>query len=267
DRPVSPTLLAAAAATSVFPPWMALVIANLGFGLIGVAIYDRLRHLDEVLWDTGPSPVMVLWAVIGGVVALSAAMVGITRATRLGRHRWLSWVGLPLAAAAVVAAWSAGNLVPRVIDVVGYLSIPLFALTLTTTGEVILVVTAAMAGTATAPYAQSARAKGLTPGMIRRRHAGRATLLPAISRMTASLPYALGGLVIVESAFATIGARSIDIPGLSSVIFYSGFQQRNSPVAVGGVIAIGVIALVVRLIVDVAHIALDPRISSEAAVG
>jgi peptide/nickel transport system permease protein len=267
DHPVSPTLLAAATATSIFPPWLALVIANLGFGLIGATIYDRLRHLDEVLWDTGPAPVVVLWAVVSGVLVISAALIWITRLTRLGRLRWLRWVGLGLVVGAVIATWSAVDLLPRIVDVVGYLSIPLFALTLTTTGDVILVVAAAMAGTAAAAYSHAARAKGLTPGMIRRRHAGRATLLPSISRMAVSLPYALGGLVIVESAFSSIGARSIAIPGLSSVIFYAGFQQRNSPVAVGGVVAIGVIALVVRLIVDVAHVVLDPRISSEAVVG
>ena len=162
-------------------------------------------------------------------------------------------------------AWWQFGLIPRIIDLAGFLSIPLFALTLTTAGEVILVVSAAMTGTADAPYSHAARAKGLSPGMIRRRHAGRATLLPAISRMAASLPYALGSLVIVERAFASIGARSVQIPGLSSTIFLSGFQQRNTPLAIGGVVAIGVIALIVRLIVDVAHLALDPRVTAEAS--
>ncbi|HUP17651.1 MAG TPA: ABC transporter permease subunit, partial [Acidimicrobiia bacterium] len=262
---VSPTLMAAAAATSVFPPWMALVIANVGFTVIGVTMYDRLRHLDEVMWDTPPAPVNVLWWVIAGLLLAGIAMVWISRTVRLGRHRWLRWLGPPILLALVVGAWWQFGLIPRIVDVVGFLSIPLFALTLTTAGEVILVVAAAMTGTADAPYSHAARAKGLSPGMIRHRHAGRATLLPAISRMAASLPYALGGLVIVERAFASIGARSVQIPGLSSTIFLTGFQQRNTPLAVGGVVAIGVIALIVRLIVDVVHLALDPRVTAEAA--
>ena len=265
NRPVSPTLMAAAAATSVFPPWMALVIANIGFTVIGVTMYDRLRQLDEVMWDTPPAPVNVLWWVITGLLVAGIAMVWISRTVRLGRHRWLRWLGPPVLLALVIGAWWQFGLIPRIVDVVGFLSIPLFALTLTTAGEVILVVAAAMTGTADAPYSHAARAKGLSPGMIRRRHAGRATLLPAISRMAASLPYALGGLVIVERAFASIGARSVHIPGLSSTIFLTGFQQRNTPLAVGGVVAIGVIALIVRLIVDVVHLALDPRVTAEAA--
>lgn len=267
NRPVSPTLMAAATATSIFPPWMALVIANVGFTVVGVTVYDRLRNLDEVMWDTPPSPVNVLWWVIAGLLATGITMVWLARTVRLGRHQWLRWLGPPLLLAIVITAWWQFGLLARIIDLIGFLSIPLFALTLTTAGEVILVVSAAMTGTADAPYSHAARAKGLSPGMIRRRHAGRATLLPAISRMAASLPYALGGLVIVERAFASVGSRSVIIPGLSSTIFLSGFQTRNTPLAVGGVVAIGVIALFVRLIVDVVHLALDPRVTAEASGG
>jgi ABC-type dipeptide/oligopeptide/nickel transport system permease component len=266
NRPVSPTLMAAATATSIFPPWLALVIANVGLTIIGVTGYVRLRNLDDVMWDTPPSPVNVLWWVIAGLLAAGITMVWLARTVRLGRHRWLRWLGPPLLLGIVITAWWQFGLLPRIIDLLGILSMPLFALTLTTTGEVILVVSAAMAGTADAPYSHAARAKGLSPGMIRRRHAGRATLLPAISRMAASLPYTLGGLVILERAFASVGSGSVMIPGLSSTIFLSG-QTRNTPLAVGGVIAIGVIALFVRLIVDVVHLALDPRVTAEASGG
>lgn len=265
DRPLSPTLVAAATAASVFPPWMALIIANIGFSAIGASTYDRLRNLDEIMWDSPPSPVQVLWWVIAGIVVFGIGFVWIVRLTRLGRHPWLRWVGSPLLGLAVVGGWTATGLAPRIVDLLGFISLPLLALTLTATGEVTLVVAAAMAGTASSPYSLSARAKGLSPAMIRRRHAGRATLLPAISRLAASLPVALGGLVIVERAFASLGSRSIGIPGLSSVIFFAGFQQRNTPLAVGAVIAIGFLALIVRLALDVVHIALDPRIETEAS--
>jgi ABC-type dipeptide/oligopeptide/nickel transport system permease component len=265
DHSVSPILMGAATAASVFPPWMALIIANVGFSLIGAGIYDRLRNLDEIMWDTPPAPVTVLWYVIGGVVVIAAGMVWLSRHTRLGRSPGIRWIGLPILVSAVVGAWSAMKLLPRIVDLVGFITLPLIALTLTATGEVIMVVAAAMAGSAKAAYSKTARAKGLSIGMIRRRHAGRATLLPAISRLAASLPVALGGLVIVERAFASVGARSVNVPGLSSVIFFSGFQQRNTPLAVGAVVAIGVVGLIVRLGLDVVHVALDPRIDNEAA--
>jgi peptide/nickel transport system permease protein len=268
DRNLSPTLLAAATATSIFPPWLALMVINLVLAVTGFEFYDRLRHLDELTWAAPPTPTTVLWVVAGGVAAAGMALVGVARANRLGRLGW----GGPLAALAVPAvvvwAWSALGFLPRIVDLVGFISLPLAALTLTATGEVILVVAAAMTGTAAAPYSQSARAKGLTPAMVRRRHAGRATLLPAISRLAAGLPYALGGLVIIEYAFGDVlGIRAIHLTGLSSVIFFSGFQQRNTPLAIGALVAIGVFALLVRILVDVIHVALDPRLEPESGIG
>jgi peptide/nickel transport system permease protein len=274
DRPLSPTLLAAATASSIFPPWLALLIVNVVLTLVGVQFYDTLRNLDEFMWDTPPFPNTVLWLVVAGLLAAGLLLVAVTRLSRLGRRRWLVWASWLLVPAGVVGFWATQEILPRIVDLLGFISLPLLALSMTVAGDVILVVAAAMAGSSTAAYTHTARAKGLTTAMIRRRHAGRATLLPAISRLAAGLPYALGGLVIIESAFSggigvfnPLGIRSFDFIGLSSVIFYQGFQMRDTPVSIGALIAIGVLALVVRLIVDVVHVALDPRVEAEAGVG
>ena len=74
DRPVSVTLLAAATASSIFPPWLALLIINLALTVVGFEFYVRLGNLDEVMWDTPPFPNTVLW------------LVAIARASRLGRN-------------------------------------------------------------------------------------------------------------------------------------------------------------------------------------
>ena len=274
DRALSPTLVAAATASSIFPPWLALLIINLALTVLGFGFYDQLRNLDEIMWDTPPSPNTVLWLVVAGVLVAGLLLVAIARITRLGRLRWTKRASCLLIPAAIVGTWAALGIIPRVVDLLGFISLPLLALAITAAGEVILVVAAAMAGTARAPYTQAARAKGLSTAMIRRRHAGRATLLPAISRLAAGLPYALGGLVIVESAFSggigvfqPLGARSLEFVGLSSIIFFQGFQQRDTPIAIGALIAIGMLALAVRLIVDVVHVALDPRVEPESGVG
>jgi peptide/nickel transport system permease protein len=265
DHRLSPTLVAAAAATSIFPPWLALMIANVGFGLIGVTLYDRLRNLDEVMWDTGPDAATVLWLLVGGIVVAFALSVLLRRQAGLARFVWLHRAATPITFSALVGVIWLSGLLPRSADLLGYLTMPLAAFSLTMTGEVILVVAAAMTGTRTAPYTESARAKGLTEAAIRKRHAGRATLLPAISRMAVSLPYTLGGLMIVEAAFAQVGARGVPVPGLSSTLLM-GFQQRNTPVVVGAVVAVGLVSLVVRLCVDLLHVVLDPRIEVEPAV-
>jgi ABC-type dipeptide/oligopeptide/nickel transport system permease component len=226
------------------------------------------------MWDTPPFPNTVLWLLVGGVLLAGLLLVAVARASRLGRKPWLvrgCWLLIP---AAIVGTWATLGILPRMVDLIGFISLPVLALGITAAGEVILVVAAAMVGSSTAPYTQTARAKGLSTAMIRRRHAGRATLLPALSRLAAGLPYALGGLVIIESAFSggigvfnPLGARSFDFVGLSSIIFFQGFQQRDTPIAIGALVAIGLLALIVRLIVDVVHVALDPRVEAESGVG
>jgi peptide/nickel transport system permease protein len=193
DRPLSPTLVGAAVASSIFPPWLALLIINLALTVVGFEFYDRLRNLDEVMWDTQPFPTTVLWLVVAGVLVAGLLLVAVARASQLGRKPWLVRAGWLLIPATLVGAWATFGILPRIVDLLGFISLPLLALAITAAGEVILVVAAAMAGSSKAPYTQAARAKGLSTAMIRRRHAGRATLLPAISRLAAGLPYALGG--------------------------------------------------------------------------
>lgn len=266
DHRLSPTLIAAATATSIFPPWLAVVIANVGFDFIGSAMYDRLRNLDQVMWDTGPAPHVVLWWLVGGVVGAVLLLVYLRRLTGLSHHRWMQAQAAPIVIVLLALSLGIGGLLPRVVDLLGYITLPLIALSMTMTGEVTLIVAAAMTGTRDAPYSVSARAKGLPEGSIRNRHAGRATLLPAISRMAASLPYVLGSLVIVETSFAVVGSRGVAIPGVSAAILSFG-ALRNTPVVVGTIIAIGFVALAIRTLIDLVHIALDPRITAEAALG
>jgi peptide/nickel transport system permease protein len=79
--------------------------------------------------------------------------------------------------------------------------------------------------------------------------------------MAAGVPLMIGGLVIFESAFASLASLSVGFPGLSSVLFGS-LQERNTPVSMGGLVVIGLITLVVRLLIDLVQLALDPRIEA-----
>jgi peptide/nickel transport system permease protein len=56
DRPVSPILIAGAALTSLFPPWLALLMVKLVTDVAGFGWWDRMRNLDEKLWDLPPTP-------------------------------------------------------------------------------------------------------------------------------------------------------------------------------------------------------------------
>jgi ABC-type dipeptide/oligopeptide/nickel transport system permease component len=233
-------------------------MVNLAANVAGFEWWDRMRNLDEIIWDLPPSPATVLWMALATVMAFAAVAVLIAR---YRRRAWPAWGLGFLAAAAAAFVWNEAGMVPRLADLLGVLLLPVTAVALTATGEVMLVVAAACAGVSKSDFVLTTKAKGLRPAAIRSRHVGRVALMPALSRLAAGVPLMIGGLVIFETAFASLGSLSVGLPGLSSVLFGS-FGQRNTPRAMGGLVVIGLITLVVRLIIDLVQIALDPRIDA-----
>jgi peptide/nickel transport system permease protein len=132
-------------------------------------------------------------------------------------------------------------------------------------GDIILVISAAMDGLSQSDFVLTARAKGLSDRQVRNRHAGRIALLPALARLAANLPFALGGLVIVEASFARLGGYRISIPGVSSILFGS-LRQRDLLMTMGGLVLVGVITLVLRIALDLLVVRLDPRVHLEKVV-
>ncbi len=120
-----------------------------------------------------------------------------------------------------------------------------------TYGEVVVVTKAAMDDSVHEDYVHVARAKGLTAKRVRDHHAARAALLPILSRFTVSIPYFLTGLAILEAVF--------DGVGLGTLIF-DAVAIQDTPVIVGSLFVVGLITLILRVLLDVLHAALDPRI-------
>jgi peptide/nickel transport system permease protein len=182
------------------------------------------------------------------------------------RPRKVLWARISRAMVPVVAVliwWQAGILM-HAFDLLGFFILPVLVLFLLSVGDVVLVVAASMDGLSDSDFALTARAKGLTSKQVRDRHAGRVALLPALSRLTANLPFALGGLVIIEASFGRLGGYRIDVPGVASVLFGS-LRQRNLNVTLAGLILVGVVTLTVRIGLDLASASLDPRIQLERA--
>jgi peptide/nickel transport system permease protein len=182
------------------------------------------------------------------------------------RRRKVIWARISRPAIPLIAVliWIQAGIFLHVLDLLGFFILPVLVLFLLSVGDVILVVAASMDGLADADFSVTARAKGLTSKQVRERHAGRVALLPALSRLTANLPFALGGLVIIEASFGRLGGYRIDVPGVSSVLFGS-LRQRNLTVTLVGLIMVGVITLLIRIGLDLAAATLDPRIQLERA--
>jgi peptide/nickel transport system permease protein len=100
-------------------------------------------------------------------------------------------------------------------------------------------------------YVRTARAKGLGPARVLGTHALRNALIPVVTVLGVITPRLLSGAVITETIFAW--------PGLGRLAVDAAIT-RDYPLIMGLVMTTAVLVIVGNLIVDVAYVALDPRI-------
>ena len=263
---MTPTTIGAATLTSIFPPWLVFLTFYTTLNLLGFRFFNSLTAPDFELWSSVPfSRESILWRMLGtGTLTAALAFLLLRMAPR---HQLRSWRRLALwvAPLALLGWWQLTGILPFARDIGGLILLPVLVLFLLSIGDIVLVVAASMDGLADSDFALSARAKGLTDRAVRDRHAGRVALLPALSRLAANLPFALGGLVIIEASFARLGGYRIPVPGVASVLFGS-LRQRDTAVILGGLVFVGVITLILRIVLDLTVAVLDPRIKLEKVV-
>ena len=100
-------------------------------------------------------------------------------------------------------------------------------------------------------YVRTARAKGLPPRIVDRRHVLRNALLPVITIIGLQFGILLGGAVLTETVFA--------IPGMGSWVKEAIFNH-DYPALQGGILFIAVVFVFVNLAVDIAYAFVNPRI-------
>jgi peptide/nickel transport system permease protein len=102
-------------------------------------------------------------------------------------------------------------------------------------------------------YVRTAQAKGLSPRRVLFVHVLRNALNPVVTVLGLHMGTLLGGTVLVEYVF--------NWPGLSTPLLRA-VEARDYPMVVGIILTISVLFLVLNLIVELIHAALDPRIKA-----
>ena len=145
-----------------------------------------------------------------------------------------------------VAGWEPGSAKHLVLPVIT-LALPLVAyLARLTRGSLLEVLQA--------PFIRTARAKGLDPGVILRRHALKPTLLPVVSFLGPAAAALLTGSLVVEQVFG--------LPGVGRY-FVQGAINRDYTLVMGMVVFYASLILLLNLAVDLVYGWLDPRIRHE----
>jgi peptide/nickel transport system permease protein len=100
-------------------------------------------------------------------------------------------------------------------------------------------------------YVRTARAKGLAPLTVDRRHVLRNAMLPITTIIGLQVGLLLSGAVLTETVFAWPGIGS----WLRDAIF-----NRDYPVIQGGILFVALIFVLVNLLVDISYAIINPRI-------
>jgi ABC-type dipeptide/oligopeptide/nickel transport system permease component len=137
-------------------------------------------------------------------------------------------------------------------DLASHIFLPALTLGLVLYGEYTLIVRSAMLETLGEDYILTARAKGLKPRTIVRKHALRNAMLPITTLIALSLGYIVAGAILIETVFSW--------PGIGRAV-YEAVLQRDYPMLQGAFLVLTISVIFFNLVADLLYFRLDPRIT------
>ncbi len=237
--------------------------------------YRRGMPVAELIWDRLPAT-LLLTATAFFISIIFGVIAGVAAASRQGR--WcdsiisalallfyatpLFWVALMAALLfSVVLGWLPGfgyetvganyTGLERALDIGRHLVLPATTLGLFFTAIYVRMTRASMLEVSRLDFVKTARAKGLSPGVIQRRHILRNALLPVITLAGLQAGQIVGGAVLTETVFAW--------PGIGRLMFEA-ISQRDYNVLLGVFFVSAAMVLLFNLITDIVYVIVDPRI-------
>jgi peptide/nickel transport system permease protein len=136
-------------------------------------------------------------------------------------------------------------------DVLKHLILPAVALGSIPLAIITRITRAAVLDVQNEDYVRTARAKGLPPHTVDRRHILRNALLPVSTIIGLQTGLLLSGAVLTETVFA--------FPGMGSWLRDAIFN-RDYPVLQGGILFLALVFVFVNLVVDISYAIINPRI-------
>ena len=247
-------------------------VGNALTGNLGQSIFFQAPVLSVIADGAETSfllaTITMVWIVIIGVP------IGMIAAMRQGS--WLDqslsgvamlmasvptfWVGLYLIL--IFAAWlgwlpSSGY--PSIFEGAGlanlrYLLLPSITLAAPNAALILRLTRASMLDVSREDYVRTARAKGIRPWQVVRKHIFRNALLAVVSAFGFTFAALISEAVVTETVFA--------LPGIGRLVVQS-ILRRDYPVIQGIILVIVVLYLAINLIVDLSYRLLDPRVELE----
>ncbi|TVQ57827.1 MAG: ABC transporter permease [Rhodobacteraceae bacterium] len=139
------------------------------------------------------------------------------------------------------------------LDVARHLVLPSVTLGLFFTAVYMRMTRASMLEVAGMDFVKTARAKGLSPGLIQRRHVLRNALLPVVTLAGLQAGQLIGGAVLTETVFAW--------PGIGRLMFES-LAARDYSVLLGVFLVSAAMVILFNILTDIVYHLIDPRIGA-----
>ncbi|MEM8853801.1 MAG: ABC transporter permease [Pseudomonadota bacterium] len=141
----------------------------------------------------------------------------------------------------------------KVLDVARHLILPALTLGLFFTAIYMRMTRASMLEVSSMDFVKTARAKGLSPGRVQRRHILRNALLPVVTLAGLQAGQLVGGAVLTETVFAW--------PGIGRLMF-DALAQRDYNLLLGILLISAAMVIAFNIITDIIYTLIDPRIGA-----
>ena len=158
---------------------------------------------------------------------------------------WLPSSGMRDVIATPITWWQ------LVADRARHLILPVICLGLGSAAATARYVRAGLLTARSSEYCTAARARGATEARVLGRHAMKHTLLPVITLSGLSVPFLLGGSVLVENVFSWPGIGSLSVEAI---------YARDYPLVLAAQLLFAMAVVVGNLAADVALVLVDPRL-------
>jgi peptide/nickel transport system permease protein len=238
---------------TVFTPWFALWMLWIFAYLLG--IFPVGKFITYEIWGpAAPAAGTVFLEILlagGAFLLLGFGVRRISARFPSGKRGWVQAAGFLVLAGVCAGYWGLTGQAVYVLDILRHLALPVLTLTLISFGGTMLLTRNSMLSVLGEDYIVTARAKGLTDGEIRDRHAARNALLPVLTTLMFALAFAVDGGVVTEAVFSW--------EGMGYTLIHA-VEQSDVPLAVGALVVTGGLVLLAHLAADILYFVLDPRL-------
>jgi peptide/nickel transport system permease protein len=217
----------------VLPAQLIAIAAGVALGL--VAAWKRGTKLDVGALTFG----LVTWSLPTFFLGILLLFFG------------SRWFGFPTAGRVTIGA-EYTSIWDQIGDIVHHLFLPTLTFALVLLGEYLLIMRSSVVEVFSEDYILTAKAKGLSPGAIVRRHGFRNAMLPIVTLIALNLGFTVSGAVQVETVFSWPGLGKLTVDAVAT---------RDFPVLQGAFLLLAISVIGANLIAELVYLRLDPRVT------